>query len=518
MSERPLEGKKIAVLVESEYIPEEILAYREHFGRLGAQVDEMSRLWGQPQLKFHSTKDTDMPGKLDELEVKIDFDHVNVHEYAAVLMAANYTSVRLRYFEQGDNPRVAPAVQFFARAMSNPAIVKGALCHGLWILTPLPELLHQRTVTCHRVMLADVLNCGARFQDDPSGVVVDDDLVTGKSKHEATDVKTPAGLPPYIQAIVDQILKRTGGVPPPSWTPAELQKVKLQGRRRILIVLSEHGYWGEELVGPLDVFDAAGYVTTFATANGKRPAALPPSMSAGFVDPALGRSVTSAEVARKTRELDDTGPDRTARSRRLDNPVSLAATLPEMPYWCVPGYLRQMEAYYRVRQQVWDTFVADFNALLIVGGSGPIIDLVNNQRVHDLILGFYNQDKPIAAECYGVPCLAFAREIDNRKSIIWGKHVTGHCREYDWKDGTGFLGTDLNMGPPPYPLEYILRDATGSSGGFHGNVGHETSVMVDYPFITGRSTPDAYLTGQKLVEVLEMGLRKFGWGPAEYAR
>ena len=61
----------------------------------------------------------------------------------------------------------------------------------------------------------------------------------------------------------------------------------------------------------------------------------------------------------------------------------------------------------------------------------------------------------------------------------------------------------FNMGPPPYPLEYILQDATGPDGGYHGNVGEETSVIVDYPFITGRSTPDSYLTGQKLVEVLQ---------------
>ena len=29
--------------------------------------------------------------------------------------------------------------------------------------------------------------------------------------------------------------------------------------KKILIVLSEYGYWGEELVGPLETFDAAGY-------------------------------------------------------------------------------------------------------------------------------------------------------------------------------------------------------------------------------------------------------------------
>jgi hypothetical protein len=36
-------------------------------------------------------------------------------------------------------------------------------------------------------------------------------------------------------------------------------------------------------------------------------------------------------------------------------------------------------------------------------------------------------------------------------------------------------------------------------------------VIVDYPFITGRSTPDSYLTGQKVVEVLEDGLRRWGF-------
>jgi len=541
MPDLPLAGKKIAVLVDNQFIPEEIAAYREHFGGLGAKVELVTRRWGQPERVYFGDPVSDLepekdPAKqkerfpkvsfdanggpqstqLDAVSVTRDFGDVSPDQYAAVLMAANYCSVRLRYSEDGE-PRNAPAVQWFARAMSNPALVKGALCHGLWILTPMPELLKDRVVICHTVVLADVRNAGAVYRDDPSGVVVDDDLVTGRSKHEATEVTSPAGLPAYIQAVVDQIMKRKGGAAAPQWTPAALEAVPVKGKRRILIVLSERGYWGEELVGPLDVFDAAGYETKFATPTGKRPGALPPSMDPDYIDPPLGRSVTSAEVAQKTRELDDTGPNRSERSKRLDNPISLAGTLPEIPYWSVPNYLRRMEAYYRERQRVWDTFVAGFDAMLIVGGSGPIIDLVNNPRVHDLILGFYNLGKPIAAECYGVPCLAFAREIDNRKSLIWGKNVTGHCREYDYKDGTGFLGTNLNIGPPPYPLEYILRDATGPDGGFHGNVGHDTSVIVDYPFITGRSTPDSYLTGQKIVEVLEAGLRKFGWGPTEYA-
>src|SRR5579883_2069949 len=274
--------------------------------------------------------------------------------------------------------------------------------------------------------------------------------------------------------------------------------------RKILTILSEYGYWGEELIGPLETLDAAGYQVDFATPTGKRPVALPPSMDPTFVDPPLGRTVVSEEMAQKVKLLDD------PKNPRLDNPIILSEWLPDRPYWSEEKFLRKMEAYYKAVDAVQKD-IEQYDALLIVGGSGPIVDLANNQRVHDLILSFYKLGKPIAAECYGVACLAFARDLVDRKSIISNKHVTGHCKEYDYKDGTGFVGTDFNMGPPPYPLEYILRDATGPEGGYHGNFGREISVIVDYPFITGRSTADSYTTGQKLVEVLERGLKRYGW-------
>ncbi|RBQ15276.1 type 1 glutamine amidotransferase domain-containing protein [Spongiactinospora rosea] len=272
--------------------------------------------------------------------------------------------------------------------------------------------------------------------------------------------------------------------------------------RKILVVVSELGYWGEELVGPLGVFDRQGYESVIATPRGRRPHALPPSMDPAFIDPPLGRSVTTEAMAELVREVDE--------SDRLAKPVDISAWVPERPYMSAPGYLRDLEAYHRALGEL-ERSIADFDAILIVGGSGPIADLGNNERVHGLILAFLAAGKPVGAECYGVACLAFARDWDDRKSIIWGKHVTGHCKEYDYKDGTGFLGTDFNMGPPPYPLEYILRDATGPQGRYHGNVGHPISVIVDYPFVTGRSTPDSITTGEKMVAVLEDGLRRYGW-------
>ena len=212
MSLRPLEGKKIAVLVESQYVPGEIEAYRYGFGALGAEVHFISRLWGNERLTF--VGEVEQAGQTPQtLEVSIDFQSVKLEDYAAVIMAANYTSVRLRYFAPPEGQpvspemvRTAPAVEFFARAMQNPRIVKGSLCHGLWILTPNPELLKGRKVICHEVVLADVLNCGAIYvpQDAQNGgVVVDGDLVTGRSWHE---------VEPFIQAVARQILALNGGL------------------------------------------------------------------------------------------------------------------------------------------------------------------------------------------------------------------------------------------------------------------------------------------------------------------
>jgi putative intracellular protease/amidase len=272
--------------------------------------------------------------------------------------------------------------------------------------------------------------------------------------------------------------------------------------KKILIVLSEYGYWGEELLGPVAAFDKRGYDQVFATRTGKRARALPPSLDPGYIDPPLGRSVTTTEVAVAARKLDE--------SSRLDNPLSLADWIPERPYFSEPDHLRKIETYYGQIAEL-DADIAGYDALVLVGGSGPIVDMANDDRLHELVLAFVRADKPILALCYGISCLAFARDWEDRTSILRGKHVTGHCKEYDYKDGTGFLGVDFNMGPPPYPLEYILRDATAPGGQYHGNVGKKESVLVDYPFITARSTPDSFLSGEKLVEVLESGLRRFGW-------
>lgn len=213
-----LEGKKIAVLVETEYIPEEIAAYQTRFPELGATVHLMSRLWGNQSVRFASDVDSveaadrinRQETSLPTLEVNIDFQNTDINEYAAVIMAANYTSVRLRYFQppegqpiSPEQTRTAPAVQFFAKAIANPKIIKGLLCHGLWLLTPMPELLKGRRVICHEVVLADIVNAGAVYVPSPTNIVVDGDLVTGRSGHDVNA---------FIDAIAQQIVLQEKGL------------------------------------------------------------------------------------------------------------------------------------------------------------------------------------------------------------------------------------------------------------------------------------------------------------------
>lgn len=196
---KPLLGQKVAVLVESEFIPEELNWYDDFFRlEYGAQIDLMTNLGGQSTRRIYSDLVDPTERKNGEtvtqeyLDVKIDIAASNPNDYGIVITAANYVACRLREIPPmgslGDASMVRSpaAVRFMASAMMNPYIVKGALCHALWILTPVPELLKGRKVICHTVVLADILNAGAIYEPNENHIVVDRDLVTGRSVADLT--------------------------------------------------------------------------------------------------------------------------------------------------------------------------------------------------------------------------------------------------------------------------------------------------------------------------------------------
>jgi protease I len=175
----PLNGAKIAVLIESDFFEPEIHYYQRRFAEEGAEVHFLTRLWGQPSITFTGHEWRAPFTAFESLE---GVDDETLRSYAAVIVPSGMVSDRLRYTEDVD--RLAPAADFIRRAFAEPAVLKGIICHGFWLLASIPETIRGRKVVCHNNLVGDVRNMGAEYVD--ADVVVDGgDLVTGRTGQHA---------------------------------------------------------------------------------------------------------------------------------------------------------------------------------------------------------------------------------------------------------------------------------------------------------------------------------------------
>ncbi|WBP85145.1 DJ-1/PfpI family protein [Kitasatospora cathayae] len=169
--EGTLTGTRIAVLVESDYYEPEITYYRHRFAEEGAEVDLLSRLWGESQLIFtgHEFR--------APLTVTRSLEGADPRRYGAIIVPSGMVADRLRYSE--DVNRLAPATRLLRWALSEPGVVKGIICHGMWLASAIPQTVRGRKVVCHNNLIGDVRNMGAEYVDQD--VVVDGDLVTART-------------------------------------------------------------------------------------------------------------------------------------------------------------------------------------------------------------------------------------------------------------------------------------------------------------------------------------------------
>lgn len=169
-----LKGKKVAVLLESDFYEKEIFYYEHRFPEEGIELHFLSRLWGQPYLTFKGHEEH-YPFECHE-----SFENMSDEElrsYSAVIVPSGIVADRLRWTE--DINKLPPAVEFLKRAFAEPSIIKGIICHGLWLTSPAPELIRGRKLVCHNNLLGDARNYGAMYVDQD--VVVDGDLVTART-------------------------------------------------------------------------------------------------------------------------------------------------------------------------------------------------------------------------------------------------------------------------------------------------------------------------------------------------
>lgn len=171
MQTRP---KKVGILIEGDYYENEIFYYQHRFPEEGIELHFLTRLWGQPSLTFlgHEFR--------APLTCQETFEGMNDNElnsFSAIIVPAGMVADRLRYTE--DVNKLPPATEFLIRAFKNKAIIKGIICHGLWLAAPAPELVRGRKMVVHNNLLGDAKNMGVNYVDED--LVVDGDLVSART-------------------------------------------------------------------------------------------------------------------------------------------------------------------------------------------------------------------------------------------------------------------------------------------------------------------------------------------------
>lgn len=174
MIDQPLKGKKVAVLIESDYYENEIHYYQHRFPEEGIELHFLTRLWGQPEITFTGHEYRAPLQANESFEGLTDED---IRTYAAVIVPSGMVADRLRYTE--DINAVPPATAFLARVFAEPTVLKGIICHGLWLTAPRTDLVRSRRLTCHNNLIGDARAYGASYVDED--MVVDGDLITART-------------------------------------------------------------------------------------------------------------------------------------------------------------------------------------------------------------------------------------------------------------------------------------------------------------------------------------------------
>jgi protease I len=219
VARQPLRGKKVAVLVESQLVPQEIQNYAQRFTAYGGEVHFVSRLWDQPQLEFHSRYDPPLVPELRSMVVNEDLSTVDLSkgEFAAVIQSV-HTQQRLLYEEHivsssdpAEAARQAPAVQLIEKALKDPKVVVGAFGHGAEILAPLSDVIAGARLTTSPGSIANLANTGATLVNpaDPDGWTLHNVVETKDGLNLVTAMSILHG---GNEAFIDAIARLAGDI------------------------------------------------------------------------------------------------------------------------------------------------------------------------------------------------------------------------------------------------------------------------------------------------------------------
>jgi putative intracellular protease/amidase len=140
-----------------------------------------------------------------------------------------------------------------------------------------------------------------------------------------------------------------------------------------------------------------------------------------------------------------------------------------------------------------DISVNDYDAVLFVGGQGPMYTFYENDRVHKLFGDFYTAGKIAAVLCHGT-CLLLKAQVDG-KPLVTGKTWTGFANsEENYADA--FVGQRMQ----PFRIEDEARKIPDTNFIVSGRF--KAHAVRDGNLITGQQQYSAPAVARLVIEAL----------------
>ncbi|MEO1061225.1 MAG: type 1 glutamine amidotransferase domain-containing protein [Actinomycetota bacterium] len=141
-----------------------------------------------------------------------------------------------------------------------------------------------------------------------------------------------------------------------------------------------------------------------------------------------------------------------------------------------------------------DVSVDDFDAVLFVGGQGPMYTFVDDESVHATVRGFYEAGKPTAVICHATAVLLSAKRSDGRL-IVDGHTWTGFA-DAEERYADGFVGQRIQ----PFWIEEEARKLEGTN--FVVDSAFKSFAHRDGNLITGQQQYSGAAAARLVVEAL----------------
>lgn len=175
---RPLHGKRVAILATDGFEQVELTGPKEALEKAGAQVDIVSTRPGQITGWHHTTP-------ADRFPVTHTFDRIQVENYAGLMLPGGVVNA--------DNIRQDEMAQELVRDAARANKPIAVICHGPWLLIS-ADLVKGKRITSWPSLRDDLVNAGAEWVDEP--VVVDGHLISSRK---------PADLAAFNHALIEAL-------------------------------------------------------------------------------------------------------------------------------------------------------------------------------------------------------------------------------------------------------------------------------------------------------------------------